>query len=119
MSLAPVFRDDPELGRVRHCTGCGEDWPFDAEFWHIDGERLSGNWPSRCIACCSEYFAARRRLYQEIKRADRAIPPPVDGRCNQVMSGDRCGRRPGHGYAHRSTEAMASDRIRQRTGRAA
>lgn len=114
-----VFRDDPELGRVRHCGGCDEWWPFDSEFWHMDGERLSKSWPCRCIACCAEYFAQRRRLYQEIRRSDRAIPQPRKGRCNAVMAGDRCGRMAGHAFGHRSTEAMESDRLRKRAERAA
>jgi hypothetical protein len=43
-------RDDPELGPVRLCRGCGEEWPVDAEFWFFTGGKVMG----RCRACWSE-----------------------------------------------------------------
>ena len=117
--MTAKFRDDPELGNVRYCPQCRQWWPFDSEFWHMDGDRLNSSYPHRCIACCADYAASRRRLFQQIRRADRAIPQPVDGRCNAPMRGDRCGRKPGHQWAHRSTEALHSDRLRKRGERAA
>lgn len=47
-------RDDPELGTVRLCRGCGEWWPRDEEFWFIYDGQVMG----RCRACWSE----RRRI---------------------------------------------------------
>lgn len=117
MSL-PV-REDPELGPVRLCPGCGEEWPFDDTFWHIDGDGLAKAWPSRCRACCLEYFAERRRIRQAIVRRDRTLPPRIEGRCNVVMRGGRCGRFAGHDLGHRTTLAMAEDSARHKRARAA
>ncbi len=47
---SPLERDDPILGRVRLCRGCGEDWPLDTTFWYAQGDRPMG----RCRACWSE-----------------------------------------------------------------
>jgi hypothetical protein len=49
-----LVRHDPELGTVRVCPKCLEEWPLDAEFWHMRGAELSPAWPSWCIACCAE-----------------------------------------------------------------
>ena len=52
-SPAPV-RDDPELGTVRRCTRCEEEWPLDEEFFYFQvrhGRRVPSAW---CIACWSE-----------------------------------------------------------------
>lgn len=38
--------EDPELGVVRLCAGCGEAWPFDGEFFYRQD--------TRCRACQAE-----------------------------------------------------------------
>ena len=119
MTLSLPLRDDPELGQVRQCSGCGEWWPFDAEFWHMEGDRLSSSWLAQCRACCADYYAKRRRVRQEIVRADRRLPEPVPGRCNVPMRVGRCGRLLGHDLAHRSTDAIIADRRRQMDRRTA
>jgi hypothetical protein len=109
-----MTRDDPELGPVRLCKGCDEWWPFDAEFWHLRDGALNPAWLPRCIACCAEYSAERRRLRQTIARTNLVLPSPVEGRCNAVMYGrDRCGRHQGHAYGHRSFATMAAETARK------
>lgn len=114
-----MVKDDPEFGTVRQCSGCGEWWPFDAEFWHMEGDKLSSSWLAQCRACCADYYANRRRVRQEIVRADRRLPAPLPGRCNVPMYGDRCGRLRGHDRAHRSTVSMGKDQRRQQLRREA
>jgi hypothetical protein len=114
------LRDDPELGVVRLCGACGEEWPFDSEFWHITDGRLDKRWPRRCIACCNDYYAQRRRLAQRIERHQRRATAPKEGRCGAPMrSHQRCGRQAGHSLGHRSVSAMRQDAARKRTDRAA
>ncbi len=48
-------RHDPELGAVRLCNRCGEEWPRDGEFWYFDAK---GKVMGHCKACWSE----RRRI---------------------------------------------------------
>ena len=60
---ASASRHDPELGEVRRCTNCHEDWPLDEEFWYFgnrgDGVELTS---SKCKACYNlVYKEARRR----------------------------------------------------------
>lgn len=43
---------DPELGIVRLCRGCGETWPLDGEFWYFDRK---GKPMGHCKACWSEH----------------------------------------------------------------
>lgn len=51
-------RDDPELGRMRLCRGCDEEWPKDPEFWFYDRHgTIYGN----CRACESDRRLARYR----------------------------------------------------------
>lgn len=33
--FAPSQRIDPILGPVKVCTGCGEEWPLDPEFYYV------------------------------------------------------------------------------------
>lgn len=33
--FAPSRRTDPVLGPVKVCTGCGEEWPLDPEFFYV------------------------------------------------------------------------------------
>lgn len=61
--------DDPVLGVVRLCRGCGETWPKDGEFWYFDRhDRVLG----RCRACWSErnrsQHAARKFPAMEVAR---------------------------------------------------
>jgi hypothetical protein len=45
-------RQDVELGIVRLCRGCGEEWPRDGEFWYFKGDttKVLGH----CKACWHE-----------------------------------------------------------------
>ena len=54
-------RDDPELGTVRLCRGCGEEWPVDGEFWFFDRD---GRVLGRCKACWSERNRAESRRFE-------------------------------------------------------
>lgn len=54
-----MTRDDPELGQVKQCTWCREEWPADAEFFYTQIRRRSdgSTWTqlsSRCKACWNE-----------------------------------------------------------------
>jgi hypothetical protein len=44
-------RQDAELGLVRHCNRCGEEWPKDGEFFYFDKR---GDVMGHCKACWSE-----------------------------------------------------------------
>jgi hypothetical protein len=115
-----MMREDPELGLVRMCPECRDEWPFDGEFWHIRDGKLDGNRPARCRACCVDYYAKRRRIQQIVTRENRRIPEPVPGRCNALMeTHDRCGRRPLHRLGHRSYTALEREREHKRSERAA
>ena len=46
----PASRILTELGIERRCSGCGEYWPLDREFWYMDHGKVLG----RCRACWSE-----------------------------------------------------------------
>lgn len=114
------MRDDPELGLVRLCGSCGEEWPFDAEFWHMRDGKLHPAWLPRCIACCQEYAAERRRVSQRITRRNRRAGRPKEGRCGAWMrSHQRCGRKAGHWDGHRSVAAMRTEAAHKRASRAA
>ena len=116
--MTAQYRDDPVLGRVRLCSICHEWWPFDGEFWHMADGRLNPAWPHRCIACCAEYFASRRRLAMQMEKAERATIVPPRGRCGVAMrGGGSCGRKPGHKLGHRSLQAMRADAERQQVNR--
>lgn len=48
-------RVDPEIGLVRLCRGCGEEWPKDDEFFFIKKSGpQAGNVMGNCKACWSE-----------------------------------------------------------------
>jgi len=48
---------DPELGTVRLCRGCGETWPLDSEFWYFQNGKVRDH----CKACVSERRSSVRR----------------------------------------------------------
>lgn len=103
-----MIRDDDLLGPVRLCVGCDEEWPWDPEFWHLRGGRFNTSYPHRCIACCADYYAARRRLTQTVARHEYRAERPIEGRCNTVMRGRAmCGRWANHRNEHRSQDAMS------------
>lgn len=112
--MTAQYRDDPVLGRVRLCPGCGDEWPFDDEFWHMRNGRLDGNRPARCRACCADYTALRRRArmtFVRDGRGRRLAPPDRCGR--RLADGGFCGRLPAHRYGCRSVEALEDDARRQ------
>ena len=51
MSHRVAQRIDPELGLVRLCGRCQEEWPRDREFWFF---KADGNVLGYCKACWSE-----------------------------------------------------------------
>lgn len=110
-----MIREDELLGRVRECPQCKEEWPWDSEFWHISDGEFHGAWPHRCIACCADYFADRRRVAMTIRRSDREIHHPPADRCGQELTGGQfCGRAVGHNYGHRSWRAMKEEAARKK-----
>lgn len=65
----PSQRTDPILGPVKVCTGCGEEWPLDPEFYYVHKVRpgtyvragrtyiRSRSWDrfyAKCRACWSD-----------------------------------------------------------------
>lgn len=58
-------RDDDELGPVRTCTGCGEEWPLDREFFYPRGN----SWERTCRACRAE--ARTRADIDRLKARER------------------------------------------------
>lgn len=88
MGKSFLDRIDEELGLVRLCRGCDEEWPKDKEFWYMRPDGV--NVASLCRACHSERQSkgsgfsrtflteeerterdrARRQRYYESHRAD-------------------------------------------------
>jgi hypothetical protein len=60
-------RDDPELGPVRRCRVCGEEWPLGAPFYRPRG--------ATCEACLSEREKAWR-------------PSPPRGRTSKLSTAE-------------------------------
>ena len=52
-----LIRNDQELGRVRLCRTCGEEWPLDKEFFYLDRR---GKALPPCRACWAERRRAKR-----------------------------------------------------------
>ena len=50
-------RHDDEIGPMRLCRGCGEEWPKDGEFWFFKDSQVNGY----CKACQGERHAQERR----------------------------------------------------------
>jgi hypothetical protein len=69
-----LVSEDPELGTVRYCRGCGETWPLDDEFWYFDKR---GHVLGRCRACWSEriWDAKGRRFVDTLPEWD---PRPAE-----------------------------------------
>lgn len=59
--FAPFRREDPELGVVKRCTACGEEWPLDTEFYYQHRNKGRVKFYSKCRACWSERIQPRRR----------------------------------------------------------
>lgn len=116
--IAPPLSFDPTLGIVRLCSQCGEEWPFDEEFWYMRNGDLSPAWPRRCIACCAEYYAARRRSDQKMAKAERVHLVPDPDRCGKRMGRGRiCGRALFHKHDCRSVAQLSVDASRRRAKR--
>ena len=45
---------DLELGTVRFCPRCDEEWPFDNEFWRVSARRDRPGQAITCRACVRE-----------------------------------------------------------------
>jgi hypothetical protein len=58
---ASLIHEDEEIGTVRLCQGCGEDWPLDGEFWYFDAK---GYVMGHCKACWADRNLADRKLRQ-------------------------------------------------------
>lgn len=56
----PLERDTEDLGIVRLCRFCGEEWPRDPEFWYITA---NGKVVGRCRACWVDFNKSRRWRY--------------------------------------------------------
>lgn len=65
ISTEPHVHEHDDLGPVRLCLGCLEEWPDDEEFYRSDDDRI-------CIACHSERRARRRAQMREASRRWRA-----------------------------------------------
>lgn len=69
--LTPTDRIDPELGVVRRCRICGEEWPLDGEFFGSIGP--GRNRRSTCRACRMDSVrlaqARRRERHRDAIRA--------------------------------------------------
>lgn len=65
--FAPSRRDDPLLGPVKVCTGCGEEWPTDAEFWYV--QRLKPGRESRLYAKCRACWSERNKAEHQARVA--------------------------------------------------
>lgn len=63
-------RLDAELGAVRYCPRCDEEWPLDAEFWHWRKASREGRGPIALCRCCLQ--ENRRRSYVIHQEAERA-----------------------------------------------
>ena len=61
-----MTRTDPELGTVRRCARCREEWPLDETFWYArktprkDRGPAGNEWYTYCRACENERGIARR-----------------------------------------------------------
>lgn len=52
-------RDTEDLGIVRLCRRCGEEWPVDDEFWFFQERRGRRRVLGHCKACWSERDRSR------------------------------------------------------------
>lgn len=50
-TVTKLDREDPELGTVRLCTRCGEEWPKDRDFFYFDP---AGRVMGHCRACVAD-----------------------------------------------------------------
>ena len=62
--MTTAQRHDPELGWVKPCSGCGEEWPVDETFYYFQYRRRADGSvrrqpTSRCIACWLERYRPR------------------------------------------------------------
>ena len=64
--IAYLDHQDEELGTVRLCTRCEEEWPKDAEFWYFSAD---GKVLGHCRAC----WAERKRMAKDITPGFRLI----------------------------------------------
>jgi len=54
-------RLDPELGLEKLCSGCGEYWPQDTQFWSARHSKEAVDGLQHYCKCCEGERAARRR----------------------------------------------------------
>lgn len=58
-----------ELGMEQQCKTCGDWWPLDRTFWHVNGSR------GRLKAHCKDCACAQQRAKQGY--LEPTSPPPV------------------------------------------
>jgi hypothetical protein len=52
--VSPLERDTEDLGIVRLCRKCEEEWPVDDEFWFFQVRRGKRHVMGYCKACWSD-----------------------------------------------------------------
>lgn len=109
--------DDPELGPLRRCSVCGEDWPLDEEFWMPQRHPRSVNdrWMSRCRGCRREATYAWRRqpvVAERLrKRAAERLAERMQGpESDAIRARHRAAQRR---YYHRHRQEV-NERLRER-----
>ena len=83
-------RDDDELGTVRLCRGCGEEWPKDDDFYYFNAQ---GKVLGHCRACWAEqrrmakpYVRLTQPLVRDTKGGDLR-PATWDEALDRVVAG--------------------------------
>lgn len=64
----PLERDTEDLGIVRLCRRCGEEWPRDDDFWFFQERRGVRRVMGHCKACWSERDRSKYRGRYYTKR---------------------------------------------------
>ncbi len=59
LRFAAAERDTEDLGWVRLCRRCNEEWPIDEEFWYFQNKRGRRVVMGHCRACWSERDRSR------------------------------------------------------------
>lgn len=65
--MSPLERDTEDLGIVRLCRKCGEEWPRDEEFWFFDARRPD-TVMGHCKACWSDRDRSKYRGRYSVRK---------------------------------------------------